>query len=232
MGVPSIKVRITCGWCETLVLVDVQATLPVRTEDEWDALRYVFGACTNCKNPLVAADDYALNSMTGEWDWSNDFRLRFPESRRMFRSPLPQLVKEAYDEAGTCERAGASIATVVMVRRALEAFVQDAAPNQNKGTKLFDGLRSLGTQGVISTEIAQWADALRFIGNQGAHPSTDRVTKQDAIDALDFLQAILETYYHFRPRFTEMQARRATAQATQAGGPKSVSPAPLAKPGE
>jgi hypothetical protein len=63
-------------------------------------------------------------------------------------------------------------------------------------------------QGVISAELLAWGDPLRFMGNVGAHPSETPVAEQDGTDALDFLNAIVETRYHLRPKFEELRARR------------------------
>ncbi|MEQ1568030.1 MAG: DUF4145 domain-containing protein [Myxococcota bacterium] len=129
----------------------------------------------------------------------------FPLNERRLGFQLPTKVKESYDEALRCDEAGANIATAVMVRRTLEAVVFEFDP---KSRTLFEALKELKGKGVISDELLRWAHGLRFLGNIGAHPTADVVSDEDANDALDFLQAILETLYHFRPRFQAMQARR------------------------
>jgi hypothetical protein len=64
-------------------------------------------------------------------------------------------------------------------------------------------------KGLISEELSQWGDELRFIGNIGAHPTDDVVTELDSKEALEFLEAIVETIYHLRPKFQAMRLRRA-----------------------
>ena len=65
--------------------------------------------------------------------------------------------------------------------------------------------------GIISDELARWGNELRFIGNMGAHPTDDVPTNEDAEDALDFLQAIVETLYVLRLKFQIMHDRRRKA---------------------
>ena len=93
----------------------------------------------------------------------------------------------------------------VMVRRTLEAIAREFDPDAKT---LFKGLHAMKVKGLISEELSQWGDALRFIGNLGAHPTDDEVTKDDAQDAMEFLKAIVETIYDLRPKFKEMVARR------------------------
>lgn len=67
-----------------------------------------------------------------------------------------------------------------------------------------------GFRALLVSALVQ--DELRFIGNLGAHPTDDVVSPLDAREALDFLVAIVETIYVFRPKFQAMKARRARAQ--------------------
>ncbi len=120
---------------------------------------------------------------------------------------LPPKVDESFREALRCEAAGAPLATAVMVRRTLEAIGREFAADA-KPLTLFKALHAMKDKGLISDELAQWGDALRFIGNIGAHPTDEVVTGLDAREALDFLVAIVETIYVLRPKFQAMKARR------------------------
>ncbi|MGC3998040.1 MAG: DUF4145 domain-containing protein [Anaeromyxobacter sp.] len=131
---------------------------------------------------------------------------------------MPPRVEESFREATRCEVAGAPLATAVMVRRTLEAIGKEFAPDAKP---LFRALHVMKDKGLISDELAQWGDALRFIGNIGAHPTDDVVTSQDAREALDFLVAIVETIYVLRPKFQAMKVRR---EKTAAHEPPEESP--------
>lgn len=99
-----------------------------------------------------------------------------------------------------------------MVGRTLEGL---AVAQTGSRTMLAKGLKELRDQGMISDEMASWGDELRYLRNIAAHPSDQAVTEQDAREALDFLEAIVETIYVLRVRFETMKARRKGAEAAK-----------------
>ncbi|WP_437932571.1 DUF4145 domain-containing protein [Sorangium sp. So ce291] len=160
---------------------------------------YVLGHCVKCNQTGLV--EFAREYPDGEVD----SRQLYPTATRPVDLELPPKVMESYTEALKCESAGAWLATAVMVRRTLEAIGKEFDP---KAKRLFDGLRSMQQQGLISEELYQWGDELRFLGNIGAHPTEQLISEQDAKEALEFLGAIVETIYHLRDKFKKMQARR------------------------
>ena len=62
--------------------------------------------------------------------------------------------------------------------------------------------------GALSQEVYDWASELRVIRNYGAHATEERIDWQDAREALDFLQVILELMYDLRPKFQKFRNRR------------------------
>jgi len=135
-----------------------------------------------------------------------EIRQIYPPVRRAVDYKLPSKVEQAYQEALKCESAEAWLATAVMVRRTLEAVGREFDPSVRSPAA---GLLAMKEKGIISEEIANWGDALRFLGNIGAHPSDEEISAQDAKDALEFMGAIIETIYHLRPKFQAMKERRA-----------------------
>jgi hypothetical protein len=87
---------------------------------------------------------------------------------------------------------------------------------------LAKGLNELFQQGKISQELLSWSDELRFLRNIGAHPTDKKISRDDAHDSLNLLQAILETLYHLRPKFEQMRARRAVAAAPPPTAPPTA----------
>ncbi len=57
--------------------------------------------------------------------------------------------------------------------------------------------------------LAEWADALRLLGNESAHFTGKEVSREDAEDSLAFGEALLDHLYVLRERFAEFQSRRA-----------------------
>jgi hypothetical protein len=166
---------------------------------------YYFGHCVKCHRPGLVGD-----VETGPSPWDREPIPQVYPAARTVDAVLPPKVDESFREAMQCEVAGAHLATAVMVRRTLEAIGREFAP---EARPLFRALHAMKDKGLISDELAQWGDALRFIGNIGAHPTDDVVAPLDAREALDFLVAIVETIYVLRPKFQAMKARREKQKA-------------------
>lgn len=162
------------------------------------------GRCAICGRPGVLS---ALVTGPDPGDLTEPEQL-YPVPPERQRKGLPALVAESYREARVCADGGVHIATAVMVRRTLEAVTKSF---DSSARTLNGGLRAMREQGVISEELFRWGDHLRFLGNIGAHPHEgESVSERDALDAMQFLEAIIETIYVLRPKFAEMMARRGT----------------------
>lgn len=166
--------------------------------------RLIFGHCAGCEHHGVIRL------------WYDGFEeLQDQLAPRLGRPDikLPPLVQESYEEALRCGEAEAWLASAVMVRRTLEAVGRQFDP---KARSPVEALKAMKTQGVISDELFEWGEALRFLGNISAHPTDkDRISEQDARDALDLARAIIETIYDLRPKFTAMKQRRAGKSAAE-----------------
>lgn len=158
--------------------------------------------CDRCGRPAVEVrEDYG-----GGFD-DDDPGTVYPAPRRLNWN-IPMSLRKEWDEAQKCFDAKAYTATVVMVRRTLEATCKE---NGVGARTLYKGLAELKDRGLVDGTLATWADALRVLGNQGAHHSSKGVSREDAQDALDFAEALLDHVYVFRKRFDDFMRRRNTA---------------------
>ena len=169
--------------------------------DEAPPTEFAFAHCETCKQPAM----FYREDMGDGFDNDPYYRL-YPSHSRHIGFLLPDVVRTSYEEAVNCETSKAWIASVVMVGRALEAICRKYDP---KTKTMFGTLKTMLANGAISQELYDWANELRVIRNYGAHATNEPITEQDAKEALDFLQAILEIMYELRPKFKEMQVRRA-----------------------
>ncbi len=113
-------------------------------------------------------------------------------------------------EARACFSAKLYTAAAVMVRRTLEGMCID----QGTGKKqLFAALSDLRDAKKIEGRLFDWAQALRALGNQGAHFSKEAVGREDAQDALELAEALLDYIYVFTAKYDEFQQRRAKSSA-------------------
>jgi len=168
--------------------------------------RYSFGPCTTCFTPFVVEQtDY------GQGFEADESTVVYPADERKLSFAMPPIVQESYEMATGCEAARQWMPAAVFVGRTLEAVCHEQL---GKREMLAKGLKELLAQGKISKELSDWSDELRFLRNISAHPSEIKITQDDAVDAMNLLQAILETLYHLRPKFQQMKARRAKPGAS------------------
>ncbi len=188
-----------CWHCEEPRNFAITATqvLP----DEGPPEEYSFAICETCHHPAV----FYREDMGDGFENDAYYRL-YPPHDRHIGYILPDLVRESYEDAVRCENAKLWTPAAVMVGRALEAVCREYAPGEKS---IHKGLQVMEANGLISKELLQWADQLRLLRNMGAHPSAQRLTREDATEGIDFLQAILEIMYDLRPRFEKMKLRRA-----------------------
>ncbi|MFG2319860.1 DUF4145 domain-containing protein [Streptomyces tendae] len=124
---------------------------------------------------------------------------------------IPKSLVREMREAYTCFKAKAYTATLVMVRRTLEGMCTDQGATSKKA--LFQKLQELQNLGKIEGRLVDWAQALRAIGNQGAHFSPTAAKREDAEDALALAEALLDYVYVFTARYKEFEQRRAAESA-------------------
>ncbi|MEU1276770.1 DUF4145 domain-containing protein [Streptomyces sp. NPDC005805] len=111
-------------------------------------------------------------------------------------------------EARACFSAKLYTATAVMVRRTLEGMCVDQGTTKKV---LFQALGELRDANKIEGRLFEWAQALRVLGNQGAHFSKDAVGREDASDALELAEALLDYIYVFTAKYEEFEKRRSTS---------------------
>lgn len=154
--------------------------------------------CDRCHEPtLQVREDF------GGGFAEDDPGTVYPTPQRLSRS-VPTGLRQEWEEAQTCFRAKAYAACVVMVRRTLEGTCADQGV---KGKGLARSLKKLAADGLVDETLATWADALRIVGNKGAHYTGEAVAREDAEDALAFAEALLDHIYVLRQRFAKFQAR-------------------------
>jgi Domain of unknown function (DUF4145) len=163
----------------------------VELPNEW-----AFVQCPRCMLPVMQLrEDFGLGVEADEP------AVVYPAPHRI-SSPVPNALRREWSEARTCFDAKAYTACVVMVRRTVEGTCKE------QGVKhLGASLRELEKQGLIDGTLAKWADALRVIGNQGAHYTGKPVAREDAEDSLAFAEALLDHLYVLRKRFEDFRRR-------------------------
>ena len=152
--------------------------------------------CPQCRNTLVA----------GQYVFEDDLTRLWPKPQKFLPHEIPEEIRNSLDEASKCFNATAYNATTVMAGRALEGVCRYfGSAKSNLGA----GIRELLEKGVIDQRLGTWAAELQRARNLSAHASGDRVTKQDAEDLLQFLNAICEYVFVLTKRFEQFMQRKA-----------------------
>lgn len=155
--------------------------------------------CSQCgQATLMVREDFGNG-------WDSPYRL-WPAQRRPLSLTIPKALRDQHDEARKCFEVRAFTATVVMVRRTLEGVCFDKGI---KGRPLVQLLRTMLEKEFIDARLFEWAQELRMLGNEGAHFTGRQVAKEDATEALDFCEALLDYTYVLTQKFSEFKARRA-----------------------
>ena len=149
--------------------------------DDRNGGQWWIGICNNshCQQPVLVLNDgsviypYPLPSMTDE--------------------RIPDPMRRDLIEAKICFSVDAYRACSVMARRA----IQNACINKGAKEKdvLATQINELFNKGVITKDIKDWADVVRNVGNDAAHPNNEILEKEDADDILELAEQMLQVLY-------------------------------------
>lgn len=176
-----------------------------------------FATCPKCSRPLLIGDEFfgvdyrdsSLPDDTGDEIWSGPFRL-WPAPDRELHYSVPQSLRDAFSESQTCFRAKAYTAAAIMCRKTLEGVTKHQGLEARDLSK---ALKKMKEASIIDERLYAWADQLRAIGNDAAHGVDVSISREDAQDALDFTEALVDYLFVFQKRFEAFKARRSRDQA-------------------
>lgn len=122
------------------------------------------------------------------------------KGERVYPAPLPKPseqdipdgIRADLDEAKKCFSAGAYRAAAVMARRTIQVAATDKGATSDR---LVTQIHDLKQAGKITADLKEWADAVRWIGNDAAHPTGSPVTQDDAEDVLHLAEQFLHVLY-------------------------------------
>jgi hypothetical protein len=182
------KVSIYCPYCRQRTSLD---PAPVEVTQPFEATRYVgafwnaapgfvwwMGVCNYCMHPVLVLND-------GATIYPNPL----PEPTDM---SVPEDIRADLDEAKQCFTLSAWRAVAVMARRAMQSAALDQGATKDK---LSEQISELAKRGKITADLSEWANAVRYVGNDAAHPGGEPVTEDDAKAVLDLAEQFLHVLY-------------------------------------
>lgn len=198
----SETVVIDCSNCETKVRAEVIAKKEYPATDDYDTFRVYFLECPGCHQAMVGASDL-IQVAFNRWEFDTPNRL-WPNPKKSLDFSIPRSVRGAIEEARLCLQVKAYSACAVMCGRALEALCKAQGA---KKKQLAQGLKELKDNGIIDGRLYKWGDSLRERRNIGAHATDEEISRDDAIDVLDFTIAICEYVYVLAEKYEQFKAR-------------------------
>ena len=190
---------VECHVCEAKVDGKVIATHSAQDPEDPGEFRVALLECPQCKMTLLGGLYVGLDDQPSRM-WP------FPE--KYLSRDIPDIVRGSLEEARVCFKAGAYSACAVMAGRALEGLCRHFGTAK---TYIGPGIKELRDRGVIDSRLFTWAQELQKARNLSAHASDEKVSKEDARDLLDFLEAIAEYVFVMTRKFETYIARRAKA---------------------
>lgn len=201
-----------CDVCEATVNAEVLAEHEVTYFDEDIRVNLPDNCvslvvCPSCHRALVAREVWQGEDEYGS-TWSKPIRV-WPRPDRESSSEFPDIVKISLEEAQRCHRAAAYTASAVMCGRALEGICIHFS---TKGRNLNVGLKELLDRQLIDKRLFEWSEELRKHRNLAAHANGEKVSRENATDLLDFLNAICEYVFILTPKFQSFMERKAAVK--------------------
>ncbi len=82
--------------------------------------------------------------------------------------------------------------------------------NGAAGENLKEEIDNLARKGILPPIMKEWADELRLLGNDSAHPQAKQVQQepQDVKDALEFLDYLLQYLYDLPKQIEKYRSRK------------------------
>jgi hypothetical protein len=154
-------------------------------------IRWWIGVCNACNRPVLVLNKGATI-----------YPSPLPEPTDV---RIPEPMRGDLTEAKQCLAVSAWRATAVMARRAMQSA---AIEREAKKDKLKDQIEELEKAGKITTDLKEWADAVRWVGNDAAHPGGDPVDQDDAKEVLALAEQFLHVLYVTPARAKELRKKK------------------------
>jgi len=172
---------------------------------------YTLWQCSTCDGVslyLVTQDDWS----NPEDDYFDVASMVYPDEKK-FENVVPDSVRNSYAEAKKVKN-NSSCAFAVLIRRSLEQICVD---QDATGQSLKDKISDLASKDIIPKNLSRMADALRFLGNMGAHAVKYDFGWEEVRAMDDFLVAVIEYVYvapHKVQKLAESIQAKQTSSAT------------------
>jgi len=214
-----------CNRCNLMTIAHVVATyiktMPVNPQEllidpvdtPYYITEYAIALCRKCDTVFLVESDFY--EIPGEVCAPQGVSVLYPTDRNISMDGMPETASRAYASATRSYQVGLYEPCVIMCRKCIEALCQKLGATKGN---LKERLEILRKNGHIDQKLLTWADELRLIGNDAAHDLDIVIEQIDALDALEFVEAILMYAFSLTLKFEAFKNRRASKAPEKVGG--------------
>ena len=191
--------EITCAFCGERGNFKVAHHAEKKKPNDRKVLNFDTLECGNCRGYVMCL-----------WSASHDLHayrvLPWPLKYEKHPEHWPASVGRFWLQAKRSLAAENWDAAAVMTRSAMQVALRDKGA---KGANLKQEIEHLAGQGLLPQIMREWADALRELANDSAHPAPSQAatSSRDAQDILRYLDFLLEYLYDLPKQIAEYRAR-------------------------
>ena len=194
--------RITCSFCMETGSFEIEHHAEKRKPNSGKTLNFDTYKCENCAGYVMV-----LWSANESGAGIHDYRvLPWPLDVRNYPEEWPDEIGRYWLQARRNILSENWDAAAVMARSALQLALR----NKNaSGNNLKQEIDDLVANGILAPIMKEWADQIRLLGNESAHPDPVQVIDpQDARDVVEFLRFLLEYLYTFPHQIQQYRNRQ------------------------
>lgn len=192
---------IACPFCMEKGNFSLAYRAEKKKPNEWKRLYFDTYECVNCKGYVMCV----WSAGSGLYDYR---LLPWPLRVEAHPKHWPSDVGRFWMQAHRTLSDQNWDAAAVMARSALQAALREQSA---EGRTLRDEIDQLSARGILPPIMREWADTLRQLGNEAAHPHPDQAppSPADARDTVRFLDFFLEYLYDLPHQIAAYRAREA-----------------------
>ena len=203
----------TCSNCKNGMVFKLEANLDKIRDDL--SLNYTDKETFHTKNDLCKFEKTNINDHVR----INGIILAPIKQQHICPLYVPEQIKNIFDEATKCLSINCFIASGSMFRLCLDLVTKDllekwleentiseVQPNKEQRNKLANRIDFLINQDKIPKRLKELAHCIRHDGNDSAHDGN--TGEDEALDCLDFTEALLKEVYTFPAQINEAEKRR------------------------
>lgn len=194
--------EIACPFCMERGNFKIEHHAEKKKQNSNKKLNFDTYKCENCAGYIL------VFWASAQFDAIHDLRF-IPYSLKISRAPKdwPEVVGRYWLQAQNNLQNENWDAASLMARSAMQSALRD---RQARGKNLKEEINDLANKGILPPVMKEWANELRELGNETAHPKSNQepINKNDVRDVVNFLDFLLEYLYSLPKQIEDYRKRK------------------------